>query len=44
VPVTEIPAAGLIAGLAALILAGLLLAYVPAAVATRTAAGTWPPE
>jgi len=44
VPVTEIPAAGLMAGLAALILAGLLLAYVPAAVATRTAAGTWPAE
>jgi hypothetical protein len=39
VPVTQIPVGGIVAGLAAIVAAGLLLGCVPAAAATRTPAG-----
>jgi hypothetical protein len=39
VPVTQVPVAGIAAGLAAIVAAGLLLGCVPAAAATRTPAG-----
>jgi hypothetical protein len=39
VPVTQVPVGGIVAGLAAIVAAGLLLGCVPAAAATRTPAG-----
>jgi hypothetical protein len=39
VPIVQVPVAALILGLAALVLAGNLLASLPAAVAARTRAG-----
>jgi hypothetical protein len=41
VPVTEVPALALVLGLVALVVAGNLLASVPAAMAARTRPGAW---